>query len=131
MNKVTASCGMVFLAGFLSAAGAQAAGTSSAQFLKMGAGARAAAMGDAFSGIADDVTATYWNPAGLAQIRSAQVALMQNAGLVDTQYQYLGAAMPVGKSALGLSIYRLDNGSIDRYTASDVKDGSFSAGALA
>lgn len=34
-----------------------------------GFGARALAMGGAYSGVADDYSAIYWNPAGLAQIR--------------------------------------------------------------
>ncbi|MCB4756725.1 MAG: PorV/PorQ family protein [Elusimicrobia bacterium] len=108
-----------------------AAGTSAAQFLKLGAGARAAGMADAFAAIADDVTAGYWNPAGLSQITKPQLSVMQNSYLVDTQYQYLGAACPVGKSALGIALYRMDYGTMDRYTAADVKDGSFSAGSMA
>ena len=39
-----------------------ARGTSAAQFLKLGVG-RAEGMGGAFTGLADDVTAIYWNPA--------------------------------------------------------------------
>jgi len=107
------------------------AGTSSAQFLKMGAGARAAAMGDAFAAVADDASATYWNPAGLAQIESAEVTAMQNNGLVDTQYQFLAAARPFGDNAIGLSVYRMDYGDIDAYSAGDVAEGSVDAGSLA
>ncbi|MBD3234192.1 MAG: PorV/PorQ family protein [candidate division Zixibacteria bacterium] len=36
-------------------------------FLLLPPGARASAMGDAFTSIADDATATYWNPAGLGR----------------------------------------------------------------
>ena len=75
-----------------------ASATSSAQFLKMGAGARAAGMADAFSAVADDVTAGYWNPAGLQQISSPEMSVMQNNSLVETQYQYAGAALPMGPS---------------------------------
>jgi long-subunit fatty acid transport protein len=110
---------------------AHAAGTSSAQFLKMGAGARAAAMGNAFAAVSDDVTAGYWNPAGLSQIQNTEVAVMHNTGLVNTNYEYLSAAMPVKKSAIGLSLYSMNYGSIDRYDNSDVRNGSFDAGSLA
>ena len=41
-------------------------GTTGAQFLKIGTGARPVAMGYAFSAVADDLNALYWNPAGLA-----------------------------------------------------------------
>src|SRR5262249_46696775 len=43
-----------------------------------GVGARALAMGGAFVGLADDWTATYWNPAGLAQLGKAGVGLEVN-----------------------------------------------------
>ena len=38
-----------------------------------GFGVKAAAMGNAFTGIADDYSAIYWNPAGLAQIKMQQI----------------------------------------------------------
>src|SRR4029077_8125627 len=40
-------------------------GTSGAQFLKIGPGARPVGMGEAFTGVPDDIHAIYWNPAGL------------------------------------------------------------------
>ena len=46
--------------------GSQRVGTSGATFLKIGLGARAVGMGDAFVAVADDPTAIVWNPAGLA-----------------------------------------------------------------
>jgi len=46
-----------------------------------GVGVRAMGMGGAFVGVADDYTATYWNPAGLAQIdrREVHVGLLRNS----------------------------------------------------
>lgn len=108
-----------------------AAGTAGAQFLKLGAGARAAAMGDSFAAIADDVSAAYWNPAGLAQLEGVEISAMQNTGLVDTQYQFAAAALPFGDNAVALSLYRMDYGDIDGYSATDVAEGSFDAGSLA
>lgn len=110
---------------------AGSAGTSSAQFLKMGAGARAAAMGDSFAAVANDASAVYWNPAGLAQLEDAELTAMQNNGLDNTSYQFAAAARPVGDGAIGVSLYRMDYGSIDSYSAADVRDGSVSAGSLA
>ncbi len=43
-------------------------GTFDGQFLKIEVGARAAAMGNAFVGVADDATAVFWNAAGIARI---------------------------------------------------------------
>jgi len=129
--KITKIVGIQLIASFLAVSFSYGAGTSSAQFLKLGAGARAAAMGEAFTAVADDVTAAYWNPAGLTQIKSPEISLMHNDHLVGSQYQYLGAALPVGSNFLGVSLYRLDFGSIDGYTAADVKNGSFDAGSFA
>ncbi|MCJ7813427.1 hypothetical protein MUP95_08970, partial [bacterium] len=39
-------------------------------FLMISPGARAAGMGEAFVALADDATAAYWNPAGLAQLNA-------------------------------------------------------------
>ena len=45
------------------------AGTDAAAFLKKSVGVKAIGMGGAFTSIADDTSAIYWNPAGLAQIQ--------------------------------------------------------------
>ena len=46
-----------------------------------GVGVRAMGMGGAFAGVADDFTAVYWNPAGLAQMtrREVQVSFLRNS----------------------------------------------------
>lgn len=72
-------------------------GTTAANFLNLGIGPRAIAMGDAQVGLADDVYATYWNPAGLTRLQ------VQEAGFVHTQYlediteQYVAYAVPKGR----------------------------------
>jgi len=50
-------------------------GTQGGQFLKIGIGARAAGMGAAFTSVADDASAVYWNPAGVARITRNVIAL--------------------------------------------------------
>jgi hypothetical protein len=54
----------VFL--FTTAASAMGAGTSAAEFLQLGFGARPIGFGEAFVPVANDVSALYYNPAGLA-----------------------------------------------------------------
>lgn len=51
------------------------AGSTSTNFLKIGEGARAVGMGEAFTGVSDDVTAIFWNPAGLVLARGTQFNL--------------------------------------------------------
>lgn len=69
---------LLLILGFLSAAfpaavlSVEKAGVEkgAAGYLKLGMGARAAGMGNAFVAVADDATALYWNPAGLALVAS-------------------------------------------------------------
>ena len=45
-------------------------GTSAASFLEIGVGGRANGMGGAYSSLASDVSALYWNPAGLINTKT-------------------------------------------------------------
>ena len=58
-------------------------GTQAGSFLLISNGARATSMGEAFTGLADDVTATYWNPAGLTQMPSIETSLSYAAWFAD------------------------------------------------
>jgi long-subunit fatty acid transport protein len=72
--------------------GGQRAGISTAQFLKIGVGGRATAMGDAFVAIANDVSALYWNPAGLTQVsRKSESCFLTIEWVVDINHDFVGA----------------------------------------
>jgi len=79
------------------------------EFLSLGVGGRALGMGGAAAALSNDVTAGYWNPAGLSLISYPEIALMheeQFGSLVN--YDYGAVAIPWGSSAsLGVSIIRL------------------------
>lgn len=69
-------------------------GTTSGQFLKLGAGARSIGMGGAFTGIADDIYSVYYNPAGIASIPSnAEVAFNHANWFADMKYDFAAAAV--------------------------------------
>jgi hypothetical protein len=100
-------------------------GTSAAAFLKLGAGARASAMGGAFAGLADDAAAAYYNPAGLAFLKRPELAGMHESRYAGLAYDYATAAVPLlawtdtprQRNALGvaaLSFYSLSVGGIER-----------------
>lgn len=79
------------------------------EFLKIGVGARALGMSNAFVATADDVTAGYWNPAGLAHMESDfQVSLMHSeyfAGIAN--YDYGAFATKIDSvSTIGFSLIR-------------------------
>jgi hypothetical protein len=73
--------------------------------MRIGQGARALAMGSAFTAIADDASAIFFNPAGLAQIRKAGVAFAWRAmPLLDRKQGYASIAIPLREEAtLGLA----------------------------
>jgi hypothetical protein len=71
--------------------GGQRSGISTAQFLKLGVGSRASAMGDAFVALANDASALYWNPAGLVQFEQDQVIFSHNKWVVDINHDFIGA----------------------------------------
>jgi hypothetical protein len=61
-------------------------GTVGAQFLKIGIGARAVGMGSAFVSVADDASAVYWNPAGVARISRNVISINHCDWLHDTSF---------------------------------------------
>lgn len=82
---------------FLLAAGARA--EEAASFLRIGGGARAAAMGGAATAVSSDADAIFWNPAGLAGLERAEAGATHAAYLGD-QYDSLAAAVPLGSRGL-------------------------------
>ena len=67
----------------LSASSVVAANKYAGEFLTHGVGARALGMGSAFVAVADDVTAGYWNPAGVADATGRAVQLMHSETFGD------------------------------------------------
>jgi hypothetical protein len=88
-----------------------AVGTSAASFLEIGVGARAMALGGTYTAIANDPTALYYNPAGIAWARGVQAEVAHNEWLVDTDHDFVGLVVPVGTAgSVGLSVISLDYG---------------------
>ncbi len=79
------------------------------EFLALGVGGRALGMGGAYTAVANDVTAGYWNPAGLARIDYPQISLMHEEHFGNlVNYNYGGIAIPYGKDmSFGISAIRL------------------------
>jgi len=74
--------------------GGQRAGTSSATFLRIGVGARAEAMGESFVAVANDPSAIYWNPAGLASLQRREFAASHVDWPADIHYDHLTLVLP-------------------------------------
>lgn len=79
------------------------------EFLAIGVGARGLGMANAQVAIVDDVTAGYWNPAGLTQLQEDyQFSLMHASYFAGiSNFDYAGFATPIDeKSFLGISLIR-------------------------
>jgi len=74
--------------------GSQRAGTSSGAFLKIGVGARASALGESFVAVANDPTAIYWNPAGLASMVRQELTLSHIGWPGDIRYEHAAVVIP-------------------------------------
>jgi len=92
--------------------GAEAANKYAGEFLTHGVGARPLGMGSAFVAVADDVTAGYWNPAGLADLEEGarHIQLMHSETFGDVVNYDTGAYVmnPCGwEGSIGVTVIRL------------------------
>ncbi len=91
-------------------------GQTAANFLAIGMGAGASAMGDANTAAARGSVAAYWNPAGLAGLEKTEVMLSHFSWLQDTKLEHGVVAFPLGeKVTLATSITYLGYGQIRGY----------------
>ena len=77
--------------------GGQRAGTASGSFLRIGVGARAEGLGESFVAVANDPTAIYWNPAGLASLQRQEISLNHVSWPADVNYEAGIYVLPVRK----------------------------------
>jgi len=90
-------------------------GGAPGQFLSYGAGARSMAMGKAFTAIADDASAAYWNPAAMVQVERKELQATNVALFQDTSYQSICYVHPLKKGGvIGLSNIRLVSGGFEK-----------------
>lgn len=93
-----------------SSLGGQRVGTSSGNFLRIGMGPKAVAMGEAFVAVADDPSALYWNPAGLAGFQSRELMFSHTSWLSDLNVEYVAFVAPVpslGNGVAGVQVAAL------------------------
>lgn len=88
-------------------------GTAGAQFLKIGIGSRAIGMGEAFVAVANDASALYWNPAGIARLKGSEVIFSYINWVADINENYLGYVRPMGNfGTVGAQLTLLTMGSM-------------------
>ena len=119
----------IFLTCFIARAAAFASGpgTSAANFLKIPVGARETSLGGAFTAVADNADAVFYNPAGLGLLEVPEVSYAFNNYLPGVSQQWLAAAYPAAHGTLGLGVNYLSVKAFDSYDNADNRTGSVSA----
>ncbi len=106
------SGGQAWGQGIFPVLGGQRAGTSVAQFLKIGVGSRIVGMGGGGVAVAEDPSAAYWNPGALARLSANQVQTCHVEWPVDIRYDYLSVVQNVGSIgtfAFSASVLHMDD----------------------
>ncbi|MFT5086666.1 MAG: hypothetical protein ACI906_004455 [Candidatus Latescibacterota bacterium] len=106
--KIITVLGMAVLVATVqpSEAGVRKSGLTGAAFLKIGVGARAVALGSAYTTITGDVNQMFWNPAGTAlEGGKSQVMLSHNSWIADLSHDAVGYSRDMGNlGTLGIGI---------------------------
>ncbi|MDI6780864.1 MAG: PorV/PorQ family protein [bacterium] len=117
---------------FINLVEAKDVGKSRAAFLKVGVGARAVAMGEAFCALSDDISAIYWNPAGLAQLTQTEVMTTHHSYFQGINNEYFAFVHPNKNStALGVSLSMLGIDGMKGYNKYNVRGSDFKANDMA
>tara|TARA_S200000501_G_scaffold81790_1_gene73858 strand:- start:102099 stop:103109 length:1011 start_codon:yes stop_codon:yes gene_type:complete len=89
-------------------------GTTAAKFLSIDVGSKAVGMGGAFTSIADDASAMYWNPAGLSYFNTREVYFNHADWIADISFDYFGFSIPLRPGrAIGINITSLTMGDME------------------
>ncbi len=87
----------------------QKIGAQGAQFLKIGAGARGAAIG-AYTSITNDLTSITWNPAGVADVKSFSLHNSYAGWLANYTHDFFAVSVPLGDFTLAASVISFSTG---------------------
>src|SRR5512139_2367182 len=105
MKRVVVFFILITLIGIAAAESALASSKAAVLYLRIAAGARPAGMGEAFVAIADDATATYWNPAGLGNSPLSGIQKTK-----DSPYRAITSAVTLQRLQGGLDTWVIDDG---------------------
>ncbi len=115
---------ILFLAFIGTVSGQSKVGTTAAPFLNVAIGPRAIAMGGAFVATANDLTALYWNPAGVARLENNSAMFSYTSWFADISYNWAAASVNLGTiGTLGLNVTYLDYGDMEVTTLAE-QDGT-------
>ncbi len=100
------------------------AGTSAANFLKIGVGSRAEAMAGAYVAQASDISTIFWNVAGLADLRQRELMVARTDWILDVNLISVAANLPLRENTtLAVSVNALSMGDLEE-TTPEAPDGT-------
>lgn len=88
----------------LATAAFRSEGKTGLSFLKIGVDARAVGMGEAYTAITADASATYWNPAGLVSARRSNVLFNHNQWIQGIKGEFAALSLRRGKTAWAVHV---------------------------
>jgi hypothetical protein len=107
-NRILPLTLMLSLLGLFAASPANSkndqSGTSSLTFLKLGAGARAVGMGEAFTAQSDGVVFPFWNPAAISGVQAPKMGFTHTQWFQDITAEFFSSAIRSGRNVFGLGL---------------------------
>ncbi len=95
---------LILLLTVVSSVGAAGYGTAGAQILNLHSSAKISAMGNAHAGLADDLNAVLYNPAGLTQLYGTELQFSHMLYFLDTRLSSLTFGQKLGRFGFGLDL---------------------------
>ena len=80
-------------------------GIRAAEFLTIPVGARGIGMGGACSAVLDDISAIWWNPAGIGFLDQSEVMLTVVDYTLDLTYSYAAYATPIADNVMSVGVF--------------------------
>jgi len=114
----------VFIIIFCSNLSAEKADYGTTSIFIEGAGARAYAMGNAFTALSDNSEGVFYNPAGLTNLERQHITLFHYPLYEGTLYNSITYAMPIlDFGSIGIGVIRIWTSGIEAYDENDFKTG--------
>ena len=109
-------CGLIPLFFLILAVSPAFAGVDAMPHLRLGAGARSIGLGGAFTAIADDATATVWNPAGLGSAADLSFNFSTQRLDLDRSHNFIALTKALGSAgSIGLAATNAGVSDIPQY----------------
>ena len=109
---ISAACVIIAGAAMVSA---QEVTSTAAPFLQVGVGMRGAAMGEAFSPLAEGIESLNWNPAGIVNMDGFEASILYSKWVQDTSYTSINLGLPLGSAAIAGGVNFLTYPTIEMY----------------